>query len=248
LQCSALAGGCGSCIEEKCCDLFELCSVDADCACMAMCIGQQSLSGIDGCLGTCNVSGSPPRFADLASCVATTCPDGDECTAPANFTPPPDVEPSGGGGSGGIGSGTLADCSFDAGLAYDPNGEILQLENADGSICVRIERRNDGGGSLANTNFTLLSMRVGPLGEVVAIDNPSDVCWYSSHHNFNDWAHAWSGSRHYDVKMARTGHGAAPTFTLHVFEGGPLAGGSCAPTTEGTCPIGSAIELLPVNP
>jgi hypothetical protein len=83
---------------------------------------------------------------------------------------------------------------------------------------------------------------------VVAFYNHWDVCWYSSHHNFNDWAHAWSGSRHYDVKMARTGHGAAPTFTLHVFEGGPLAGGSCAPTTEGTCPIGSAIELLPVNP
>jgi len=44
-------------------------------------------------------------------------------------------------------------------------------------------------------------MRVGPLGEVVLIDNPADVCWYSSHHNFNDWAHAWSGSRHYEVRV-----------------------------------------------
>jgi hypothetical protein len=122
----------------------------------------------------------------------------------------------------------------------------LQLETADKSVCVRIERRNDGPGSLANTEFTLLGMHVGPLGEVARIDDPSAICWYSSHHNFNDWAHAWSGSRHYDLKMARADHGIAPTYTLHVFEGGPLSGGMCAPAADGDCPIGSPIELLPV--
>ena len=80
------------------------------------------------------------------------------------------------------------------------------------------------------------------------LDNPADVCWYSSHHNFNDWAHAWSGRRHYDLKMARADHGVAPTYALHVFEQGPLDAASCPPTSEGTCRIGDAIELFPVNP
>ena len=217
LQCTALAGACGECVAEKCCELTELCSIDADCACMAMCIGTESLAGVDGCLDTCGVTGSPRGFADLASCVATTCPDGDECSVPAGFTPPPDAAPTGPTSSANIGSGMLADCSFDAGLTYDPNGDILQLASADGSLCARVERRDDGPGSLANTQFTLISLLVGPLGEVVQLDHPSALCWYSSHHNFNDWAHAWSGSRHYDLKMARTGHGAAPTYALHVF-------------------------------
>lgn len=249
LQCNAIgAGACSECMGEKCCDLLELCAVDADCACMAMCIGSSSLTGVDACLGTCDVSGSPPGFADLAGCVAVTCPDGDECSAPANFMPPPSAEPTGSGSGSSIGSGRLADCSFDAGLSYDPDGPVLQLQSADQDVCVRIERRNDGPGSLANTSWTLINMRVGPLGEVALIDQPSDICWYSSHHNFNDWMHAWSGSRRYDLKMARANHGIAPTYALHVFAQGPLDAAACAPTADGACPIGSEIELFAVNP
>jgi hypothetical protein len=247
-RCGELPGACGECIAEKCCELAELCSADADCACMAMCIAAQSLAGVDGCLGSCGVDGSPPGFAALATCVAPTCPDGDECSAPAGFAPPPELEPSCQSSSTELGSGTLADCSFDDSLAYDPDGAILQLESVDGSICARIERRDDGMGSMANIQFTLISILVGPLGEVVQLDDPADVCWYSSHHNFNDWAHAWSGSRHYDLKMARADHGVAPTYSLQVFEQGPLEGASCPALAEGSCQIGDTIELFPVMP
>ena len=246
LSCTGLGGSCGSCVGEKCCDLLLACSTDADCACMAQCVGGGGLGATSSCLGSCGVSGSPPGFAALAQCVATTCPDGDECSAPAGYAPPPDVAPTGAGSSLGIGSGTLADCSFDLGLPYVATGEVLQLQSADGSICARVERRNDGPGSLANTSFTLLDLRVGPLGEVAHISDPSAVCWYSSHHNFNDWAHASSGSRHYDLKAAMANHGMPTTYTLYVFEGGPLTPGSCGATSDGYCPIGEPIELFPV--
>lgn len=241
VSCGELGGICGECIQEKCCELAELCTVDADCTCMATCIGTESLSGIQGCLGSCGLTGSPVGFADFANCAATTCPDGDECSAPSEFQPPADVMPPGPASNAGIGSGALADCSFGA---ADATGAVLQLQNSDGSVCVRIERRDDGPGSMANTSWTLLSMRVGPLGEVVLVDDPSDLCWYSSHHNFNDWAHAWRGSRHYDVKTSLADHGATPTYALHVFEAGPLAPDSCAPIAEGTCPI-ATIDLVP---
>jgi hypothetical protein len=243
LACGELGGVCGECLQEKCCELAELCSVDADCACMATCIATQSLAATEGCLDGCGLTGSPMGFADFAQCAATTCPDGDECSVPSGFEPPPAVTPppAGGGSGADIGSGTLADCSFGA---ADPSGEVLQLQSADGEVCVRVERRNDGPGSLENTSWTLLEMRVGPLGEVALIDDPSELCWYSSHHNFNDWAHAWSGTRHYDLKTSLADHGATPTYTLHVFGAGPLAAGSCSPVAEGSCPI-AVLELVP---
>jgi hypothetical protein len=245
LQCNAIGpGSCSECIGEKCCDLLEQCAVDADCACMATCIGSESLRGVDGCLDTCGVSGSPRGFIPLAECVATTCPDSDECSVPSNFMPPPAGDAPGPMSNAGIGSGTLADCSFDAGLAYDPNGSVLQLESADSAVCVRLERRNEGRGSLANTQWTLLEMRVGPPGEVVLIDDPSSACWYSSHHNFNDWAHASSGTRRYDLKLALADHGAMPTYTLHVFEDAALNTASCPASADGACPIGEPIELF----
>jgi hypothetical protein len=142
--------------------------------------------------------------------------------------------------STGIGSGSLADCSFGP---ADATGSVLQLESADGSVCVRIERRNDGPGSLANTSWTLLSMLVGPPGQVVLIDDPSELCWYSSHHNFNDWAHASSGSRYYEVKMHFAGHATQPTFTLNVSEQGPPSA-TCAPVSDGACLI-ATMELFP---
>ncbi len=94
---------------------------------------------------------------------------------PRGFEPPPDAKPKAPESRASLGSGTLADCGFGP---SDPTGAVLQLQNADASVCVRIERRNDGRGSLSNTKWTLLSMQVGPLGEVVLIDDPKSMCWY----------------------------------------------------------------------
>jgi hypothetical protein len=122
----------------------------------------------------------------------------------------------------------------------------LQLRSVDGDVCVRIERRNDGSGSNANTSWTLLDARVGPSGEVCHAGEASALCWHSSHHNFDDWAHVSCGGVHYDINVAMTGHGATPTYVLQAFEGGPAPGGACAPTTEGTCPLAPLLELVPV--
>jgi hypothetical protein len=232
-------------MAENACDQFMFkCALDADCVCMAECVGEAGLVGTDDCLNTCNLTGSPSGFFELAADVAVMCPDGDECSVPAGYEPPPRIEPEPAPSNASIGGGDLADCSFDSGLTYDPNGEILQLESADADVCVRIDRRNDGNGSNANTSWTLLDMMVGPLGEVCHAAEPADVCWYSSHHNFADWAHVWCGNRRYDLIVAMADHGAAPTYLLHVFEGQPL-GGICAPTADGVCPIGTPIELFP---
>jgi hypothetical protein len=212
---------------------------------MAQCVGEAGLVGTDDCLTSCNLTGSPPGFFELAEDVVVMCPDGDECSVPSGYTPPPRIEPGNAPSNASIAAGDLADCSFDANLAYDPNGEILQLEDATGDVCVRIDRRNDGNGNNANTSWTLLDMMVGPLGEVCHTAEPSDLCWYSSHHNFADWAHVSCGNRRYDIEIALTGHGADPTYRLHVFEAQPL-GDTCAPTTDGVCPIGAPIELFAV--
>ncbi len=249
LQCQSLGKGpCSRCVGDKCCDLLQLCAVNADCLCMARCIGQASLPGVAGCLRTCGLSGSPPGFIPLAECVAVACPDRDECSTPPNFSPPPSPAPTGPATSGKIGAGTLRDCGFDRRLKFNATGNVLQLESADKRVCVRLERRKDGPGSLANTNFTLLNVMVGSLGEVALIKTPSSMCWYASHHNFKDWAHGWAGTRHHDVEMKAMGHGGRRTYTLHTFEAGPLRAGACAPLADGSRPIGSPIELFPVNP
>jgi hypothetical protein len=245
IACRDLPGICGDCIWEKCCALADLCTVNEDCACMTMCIATASVGGTNNCLTTCGLAGSPPGFADLLSCAASACSNaggvGGECSVPAGFEPPPDLPGTDPMSSAGIGSGALPDCGF---VASGASESVLQLESADGGVCVRIERRDDGPGSLANTRWTLLSMLVGPPGEVVLIDDPADMCWYSSHHNFNDWAHASSGSRYYEVKMHYAGHATEPTFTLTVSERGPAAAGSCSPVSDGICSI-ATMELFP---
>jgi hypothetical protein len=162
---------------------------------------------------------------------------------PAGFEFPPEAEPPPPWADTGIGSGTLEDCGFGP---PDPSGSVLQLENEEGSICVRIERRDDGNGNLANTKWTLLSMHVGPLGEVALIEEPNSMCWYSSHHNFNDWAHAWSGGRYYEVKASYAGHNTPQTYTLHVSQQPPMDPGSCAPNSDGVCSI-ATMELFAVD-
>ena len=242
---SACTGGdCAECRDEKCPDLVTICRQDQDCACLSDCLGEKGIPGMEGCLDSCGLGERPAVFLPLEECVASGCPDGDECSVPAGYEVPdittcdrPDT---------GIGSGSLADCGFDTDLEFDPRGAVLQLQSADGNVCVRVERRNDGSGGLANTKWTLLEIRLGPLGEVALIDDPATLCWFSSHHNLIDWAHAWTGSRHYDLKVE--GPAAGGRYRLHTFEQGPVDPDSCAPTTDGVDCVGDPVDLFPVNP
>ncbi len=256
LSCSE-AGECGECQEEKCADLLRICERDADCACLARCVGEDGIPGTDACLRDCGLSRRPGDYVPLEECVAVACPDSDECSTPSDYAIPSTADPDGGTSVpgpdastsvAGLGGGELQDCSFDADLRFNAEGAVLQLQSADESICVRVERRDNGPGSLANTEWTLLEMRVGRLGEVALVDDPSALCWYSSHHNFSDWAHAWTGSRHFDLKLHEDGHGGARTYELYAFEQGPIDANACAPLADGSDPIGGPIEGFPVNP
>ena len=181
----------------------------------------------------------------MEECAAVACPDaGDECDTPSDWTPPAPAACE--GSALPIGTGALADCSFDSGLAFDPEGTVLQLESADQSLCARVERRNDGPGMLANIQWTLIDLRIGPLGSVTHID--SDVCMYASHHNFADWAHAWSVERRFDLLLTEDGHGGPRSYRLYVYEQGPVDPNACAANTDGSGCIAGPIELLPFNP
>lgn len=240
---------CGDCVKEKCQDLVDICDVDPDCGCMVDCMGRKGIPGVEGCLETCGLAERPADFVPVEECVATACPDSDECSTPAGYTPPlvPSTDDTSALDAHG-GGGALADCGFDDALAFDPEGETLQLESLDGNVCARISRRDEGSGSLANTEWTLLEMQVGPLGGVSLVDAEADLCWYSSHHNFFDWAHAWDGAVHYDLKLKEDDHGGPRTYALFPYEQGPLVAGTCASTTDGTTPIGEPITMYPHDP
>lgn len=240
-----LPGACGSCMWEKACDQFLFqCAHNADCVCMAECVGTSGVGGRDACLGQCGLGEYPPGFAQWVKLASDMCWD-EGCGRL-------DALPTGSSGStsgAGLGAGTEADCAFSPGLAYDPCAEVWQLQSADGNICLRIERRNDGPGTDANTAWTLLDVRVGPLGQVCHVDDPSAMCWFASHHNHADWVHVTCGDRHYDVDIgARCGDKAPPDSTsviqLHVFDEQPL-GPTCAPTVDGACQLGAVIDLQP---
>jgi hypothetical protein len=250
LAASACKETCGDCRDEKCKDLVDYCVEDANCKCMSDCLGDKGMPGIDACLDKCGLEERPPAFVPLEQCVAVACPDkGDECSTPADYKPPEVEIPDAGVSDAGIGSGDLDDCAFDPDLAFDPKGEVLQLESADQSVCVRLERRNEGAGSLANTEYTLTDVWLGPLGEVAHVDDTSQLCYYSSHHNFKDWAHVWTGTRHHDIAIALDGHGGDRTYELHTAEAGPLDGSlPCPPLSDGVGPIGYPIPLFPINP
>ena len=246
LGCSSAGNACADCRDEKCADLAARCVADAGCACMSECVGKSGIPGVDGCLGSCRLGERPAAFHPLEECLARACPDsGDECASGGHYTPPADA------GDGidtevGIGAGDLPECSFDAGLAFDPNGTVLQLESADKSVCLRLERKDDGGGSLANTQWTLLDVRLGPLGSVAHVADPTALCWYSSHHNFIDWAHVSTSRVHYDLELEWDGHDGR-SYRLHAFGEGPPAAGACAPLADGRSPLADPIELFPVN-
>jgi hypothetical protein len=239
-----LPGACGRCMWEKACASFLFrCAHDADCVCMAECVGSAGVGGTESCLDQCGLTESPPGFAEWVKGASDMCWD-EGCGVLGE--PPPDPGAVTGGDTG---SGTEPDCAFDTNLSYDPCGEVLQLQSEDGSFCVRIERREDGPGGDANTSWTLLDARVGPLGQVCHTDDTAGLCWFSSHHNYSDWAHVTCGDLHYDVNMAKNcgveDRSPSPTFRLHIFESAPT-GGTCAPTADGSCPVVAAMDLLPV--
>ena len=122
---------------------------------------------------------------------------------------------------------------------------MLQLQSADADVCVRLERRNEGPGSLENVRWTLQDIRVGPPGQVAHVAAASDLCWYSSHHNFRDWAHAWTGSRRFDLVLKEDGHGGPRRYHLYAFEGDALEAGTCSPTADGVGCIEGPIVLFP---
>jgi len=248
--CQGDGESCGVCVDEKCADLVAYCTDDPGCACMVECLGESGIPGIEGCLGECGLDERPPAFFPVEECVAIACPDkGDECSTPGDYTPPEisssddtsALEDHGGGGD-------LADCGFDEGLAFDPDGPVLQLESQNGNVCARVERQDLGAGDLANTEWKLIELSAGPLGGVSLVDDQADLCWYSSHHNFLDWAHAWAGTVRYDLKLREYTHGGERTYALHPYEQGPVDPATCAPNTDGTTPIGDPVTMYPYDP
>jgi hypothetical protein len=238
-----LPGSCGSCMWEKACDQFLFqCAHDADCVCMAECVAQSDVTNTETCLNSCNLTEYPPGFSQWVKLASDMCWD-EGCDRLAALP-----TSTGSVSTAGIGAGNLADCAFDSGLQYDPCAEVWQLQSADGNICLRIDRRNDGPGDNANTIWTLLDVLVGPLGEVCHVTEPTDMCWFAAHHNHADWAHVTCGNRHYDIDIgSRCGEKAAPdavsVIQLHVFEGPAEA--TCAPTVDGICQVGEVIDLVP---
>lgn len=238
-----LPGACGSCMWEKACASFLFrCAKNTDCVCMAECVGNRGVNAMESCFDQCGLTESPPGFAEWVKSASDMCWDEGCGTLMTSISDPGSTT----GGS--TGAGTEKDCSFDSNLSHDPCGAVLQLQSADGSLCARIERRNDGPGPDANVTWTLIDVRIGPLGQVCHIDDAASLCWFSSHHNYADWAHVTCGALHYDLNIGKNcGKLTRPasTYRLHVFENGP-ADDACAPTVDGTCPIVPPIDLVPV--
>jgi hypothetical protein len=233
--------------EKACASFLFRCAKNADCVCMAECVGSAGVGGTEGCFDQCGLTESPPGFAEWVKGASDMCWD-EGCRT---LTEPiaeliEDPASTTGGSTGG---GTEADCAFDPHLPHDPCGPVLQLQSADGSLCARIERREDGPGDDANRSWTLLDARIGPLGQVCHVDAPADLCWFASHHNYADWLHVTCGPLHYDLNIGKScGKLRSPssTYRLHVSESAP-AGAECAPTADGTCPVVAPVDLFPVQ-
>jgi hypothetical protein len=237
-----LPGACGRCMWEKGCAGFLFrCAKNTDCVCMAECVGRQGVGSTQACFEQCGLTQSPPGFSEWVKGASDMCWD-EGCGTLGEPIPDPAVTT---GGS--VGAGTEPDCAFDPGVKHDPCGAVLQLQSADGSLCARIERRNDGPGNDANVSWTLIDVRIGPLGQVCHTDDPANLCWFSSHHNYAEWLHISCGGLHYDLNIGK-GCGKlknpSSNYRLLAFENGP-ADGECAPTADGTCAVVPPIELFP---
>ena len=241
-------GDCSECIDEKCSDLLPYCQTDEECSCMVECLRQEGVGAVDDCLARHGLPVRPTGFAQVEECVAFACPDQDECSTPTDWTPPDADLECDGTGTGGLAGGTEPDCAFDDTLGADPEGTTLQLQSTERDFCVRIERTSEGGGTLENTSWTLDDIYIGPLGGVAHVTNASDLCWYSSHHNFRDWTHVWTGTRHFDLVLKEDGHGGPRRYHVYAFEEGPLESGECAPTGDGERCIEGPLSLYPYEP
>jgi hypothetical protein len=240
---ATIAGYCSDCVDEKCSDLLPFCERNADCACMEQCLRERGVGAVDACLSDLGLESPPIGFAQVEECVGVACPDEeDECSTPADWVPPNADLVCDGLGTGTIAGGTEPDCAFTE-LAFDPDGDVLQLVSEDGQVCARVERHAEGAGSLANTTWVLDEIWVGPIGGVAHV--ASDLCWYSSHHNFQDWVHVWTGTRHYDLALKEDGHGGPRRYHLYVFEEGTLEAEACPATASGVGCIAGPIVLEP---
>ena len=113
-------------------------------------------------------------------------------------------------------------CGFDPGVAFHSLGEVLQLESADKSTCVHVQRRDDSLPDMIYKAipFTMLMMRVGHDGKVVTISDPDALVWESTHHNWNDHGEATSADTRFRLLFDL---GLAQNYTLTAFD---LAGGT----------------------
>jgi hypothetical protein len=229
--------------EKACASFLFRCAHNADCVCAAECVAQAGVNAWESCLDQCGLSEVPPGFAEWLKGASDMCYD-EGCGVledpPVDPNAPPDGDP---------GAGSDPDCVFDPDLSYHPCNDVLQLESADGSLCVRVERRDDGPGDDANTHWTLLDVRVGPLGQVCHTDAADDLCWFNSHHNYADWLHISCGGLHYDLNIGQgCGEETNPdsNFRLHVFKEGPPPA-DCSDIADGFCPVVTPMDLFPVN-
>ena len=237
---------CAVCRDEKCSGVLSWCVDEPDCLCLSDCLGREDIPGVEGSLAGCGLEERPASFAALEECVAVACPDSeDECSTPAGYSFPDGTVLE---TTDEIGDGALADCGFDDALAFDPLGAVVQLQSVDRTVCVRLTREDLGPAEQANTSWALRSFHAGPLGRVSEVSDEAALCWYSSHHNFADWAHAWTGTRHYDLKLEESGHGGERSYELHSSRAGPLDVDACAPVADGTDPIGEPLKLFPYRP
>ncbi|MBI4816768.1 MAG: hypothetical protein HY791_10945 [Deltaproteobacteria bacterium] len=239
------SGDCSVCVQEKCADLVALCKTDSDCAAMAECLAAEGVGGLPACQSRLELIARPPGFAAVETCVAVACPDEDECSTPGDWVAPEEVacEET----NTPVAGGELPDCGFDSSLRFDPAGSVLQLYSADKRVCARIERRNDGSGSLANTQWVPVRVELGEVGKVASVTSPNDLCWYASHHNFRDWLHVWTGTRRFELLLELYGHEGARTYSLYVFEQGPVDAMACPAELEAQACVAGPIELFPVR-
>ncbi len=147
--------------------------------------------------------------------------------------------------------GSLEDCDFDMTVSFDHlRGTVLQLQSADGEFCARLERRDDSPFPADSAVlWALANVRIGRQGNVVELDDPDDLCWRVTHHNWEDVARVWTGAIRYDLELTTTGgHGGDETYTLEVFRQGPLDPEDTYCIREGSTPLCESIELFPVEP
>jgi hypothetical protein len=113
----------------------------------------------------------------------------------------------------------VADCGFDPDLAYARDATIYQLVSDDGETCVWLERRDDSEPDVIYkaVPYTLLAFRAGHDGAVEFFDEPAQLLWESTHHNWLDAAEAWNTTVRYRLQD-RYGMNFLDTFELSAID------------------------------